>query len=168
MELLLDDDADAAVRRRWDLLAEHDLPSRARHRSSSNAPHATLAMSEQWDEGVDEPLAGELAALPLPVSLGALTCFGSRRHTLVLPLVATAALLDLHARVTDLLGAPPRPFLEPGRWVPHVTLADRMEPDQVAAALPLLAGLDPVEGHVAGARHWDSEARQLHPLGPTG
>ncbi len=165
LELLWDDATDRAVRAEWELLVGQDLPSQARHRGESNAPHTTLTMVEDWPDDVDGPVGDALGRLPLAASLGALTCFGGGPFTLVRPLVVTAALLDLHRDALAPLGPPARPFLRPGRWVPHVTLATRLGADQVGRAVAALAGSPAPTGHLVGARRWDAAARVVRPVG---
>ncbi len=42
LELVFDDESDAAIRGEWDALVAADLPSQARHTGESNRPHITL------------------------------------------------------------------------------------------------------------------------------
>ncbi|MFK9307191.1 hypothetical protein ACJEJT_24100, partial [Escherichia coli] len=42
LELVLDEAADAEIRREWTLLDEAGLPSQAQHTGASNRPHITL------------------------------------------------------------------------------------------------------------------------------
>ncbi len=162
VELLWDAQTDAAVREQWRRLAEADLPSLAHHRSPSNAPHVTLAMTEAWPDGLDAPT---LPGLPLAARADALTCFGRGPYVLVRTLVVTTGLLALHEAVGAELGEPAREHVAPGRWVPHVTLAHRLDAEQVGRALDLLAGDAALEGRLERARHWDSTARTERPLG---
>lgn len=168
VEAVLDDATDAVVRTQWQALSAAGLPSQADHRSESNRPHVTLTVVEDWP---DDPPGDLLAADPLAVPLGAPALFGRGRYTLVTQLVVTAPLLDLRTRVTTGLGPPARPFYEPGRWVPHVTLAHRLTAVQVSQALSALEALGGLGGasiddHVTlvGLRHWDSAARRVAPL----
>ena len=168
VELLWDEGVDRAVRAQWDLLHEADLPSLARHRSASNAPHTTVTMQRDWPEDAAERLGGALEALPLEAALGALACFGRGPFVLVRAVVVTAPLLALHARVAEVLTDPARAFLAPGSWTPHVTLANRLDAAQVARALDVLGPTAAPAGAVVAARHWDADARALHRLaGPS-
>lgn len=143
IELLLDPVADAAVRTEWALLADAGLPSQASHASPSNAPHVTLVARPVLDGAADDEVGAVLAAaLPLPLELGPLVVFGAPPRGLVLArlVVVRPALLDLHARVHDALPADADevPHTLPGRWTPHVTLAHRLRPEQLARALEVL------------------------------
>lgn len=166
VELLLDDETEQRVVAQWSALADAGLASQARHRSPSNRPHVTLAAVPELDEAADERVASLLrAALPLPAYVGPVSVFGQDPVVLVRLVVASRALLDLQAAVAEVVGAPADGVAAPGRWVPHVTLANRMPREQVAAALGLLPRDDaPVT--LAAARRWDGDARRTWLLAP--
>jgi 2'-5' RNA ligase len=168
VELLLDPDADALIRNQWVRLAAAGLPSQALHTGDSNAPHVTLAARGSIDPALEPALRRALAVLPLPVGLGALACFGQRRLVLVRLVVASAALLRVQAEIQSALGADPADpagtsHFAPGRWTPHVTLARRLSPEQLALAVSLLDG-EHDSAMAAGGRRWDSDARRVWSL----
>lgn len=167
VELLLDALSDAAVRGEWQRLADAGLPSQALHTGSTNAPHITLAVARAIPEAEEAAVANLSMALPLPVELGALVVFGSRRLALARLVLAQPPLLALHqqtaAAMQDCPGVPQ--YLVPGRWTPHVTLARGLTPSQVAAALETLGQLDVLSGTVTVMRRWDSDQRQAWLLG---
>ncbi len=162
VELLLDDASDAAVRAQWDALAAAALPSLARQDTPSHRPHVTLAARRSLDPALEPALAEVATALPLPVRIGALACFGRGPYVLVRVLAASTALLELQAAVTRVLG--PDPATEhhfgTGRWTPHTTLGRRLTADQVAAALTVLSGPTEQDGKAVGCRRWDGDARR--------
>jgi len=169
VELLLDDGTDGSVRAQWDLLAGTGLPSQARHAGPTNRPHVTVAVRAWLDPGLEPALRAAVGDLPLPLRLGGLTCFGRNRFVLVRLVVPEVGLLALHAAVCSALGPDPddveaRGNLAPGRWTPHVTLARRLMPEQVGAALGVLSGApggtSDIDGHAVGCRRWDGEARR--------
>lgn len=162
VELLLDPATDAVVRAEWTVLADAGLPSQARHRGASNAPHVTLLARPTIDDSREPGLSKLTAVLPLPVRLGRLTVFGGRRLVLVRPVVLGRALLDLQAAVRELLGSGDR--FGPGEWTPHVTLARGMTADEVGAAVGLLAGRREVDGEAVSCRRWDGDARREWPV----
>ena len=171
IELVLDDDADRRVRAEWDALAAARLPSQARHKGASNRPHVTLAVTEAIDSDVDDRLRAVVrAALPLPLALGGLMIFGSRRLVLARLVIASAALLELQAAIVDVLDGlhDSRGHFAPGRWTPHVTLGRRLAVDQIGAALLALEGdghrAEEIHGQLVGARRWDIEAKQTQSL----
>jgi 2'-5' RNA ligase len=170
VELLLDEPTDAAVRAEWKRLADAGLPSQALHTGSTNAPHITVAVARVIPAEVERHVAGLVHRLPLPVELGALVVFGSRRLALARLVVAQADLLGLHAAtaaaVQDCPGVPH--YLTAGHWTPHVTLARGLGPTQVATALETLGNVDGLAGSIERMRRWDSERRRAWLLGDDG
>lgn len=160
LELVLDETSEAAVRDQWRRLAEAGLPSLAHHQGASNRPHVTL---DARDRAGDDDRLGR-AGLPLPVALrlGGPLLFGTRRGwVLTRHVVVTTELVALHGRALDLLGAGTSPLTASDAWVPHVTLAHGLQPEQVALALEVL-GPDPSLAAVGrAARRWDSETRRV-------
>ncbi|MBT9257640.1 2'-5' RNA ligase family protein [Phycicoccus sp. MAQZ13P-2] len=163
VELLLDDAGDAAVVAEWSALADAGLPSQAQHRGASNRPHVTLVTSDGWPGR--EAVADALACLPLPTRLGAPIVFGRGPFVLARLVVVTDGLLGVHAALARLVAPVSSPLVEPGRWVPHVTLGRRLSSSQVGEALALL-GDGPGEVVFEAARHWDSVARETEELTP--
>lgn len=165
VDLVLDPAADAAVRTVWGVLDDVGLPSLAHHRSPSNRPHTTLALSRSWPgpEG-REAVVRALGALPMTARLGAPVVFGRGPFVLALGVVPTQGLIALHRSLAGVL-PPARVHLEPGAWTPHVTVANRLEVSQVGPALSVVvaAGV-PELVTLHGARHWDAVARLDEPL----
>lgn len=162
VELLFDAEADAAIRRQWAALVEAGLPSQALHRSPTNRPHVTLTVAERIDPDVDAALREPASHLPLDCTVGAPMVFGGRSLVLVRLIVPSDGLLRLQASV-DAICAPhagggPFPHARPGQWTPHVTLARRLAPADLPAALEAI-GTDDVPGTFAGLRRWDGDAR---------
>ncbi len=168
VELVLDGLADAMIREQWAALAEAGLPSQAHHRSPTNAPHITVAEAASVDDDVEDRLASIPARFPLPITLGPLVVFGSRKFVLVRLVVPNSALLHVHAAVADAFGESPgqSELLSPGRWVPHVTLAHRLTAEQLGQAVELLAsGPMTYQAEAVAPRRFDSEARRTWIIG---
>lgn len=162
MELVFDDDTDRQIRAQWTQLAAAGLPSQARHTGASNRPHITLALAATLSVGELSRLNAVSSVLPMPVTVGGLLVFGSRRYVLARLAIPSTALLELQSAV---LAAPAEPVdphhaFAAGRWTPHVTLARRMSADQLVEALSVLGELPPVTGTAARARRWDMTAKQ--------
>lgn len=161
VELLLDDDADAAVRDEWAALRNAELPGMGAVAAATNRPHITLWAGESMPADADEALLRATPGLPMPVRLGALTCFGRSRFVLVRQVVADLALLGVHAQVATLCGVGRDSLLAPGRWTPHVTLAHRLSATEVGLALDVLGGTPRERDAVAaGWRRWDGDSRR--------
>ena len=162
VELLFDPPTEAAVLRDWTALADAGLPSQAHHRSPSNRPHVTLTVGQRIDPAADAGLWEPARQLPLDCLIGAPMIFGRRTLTLVRLIVPAAALLRLHESVDAICA----PYVSPeayehariGRWTPHVTLARRLAPSDVAPALEVI-GPDVTAGAFAALRRWDGDAR---------
>ncbi|TPG32239.1 2'-5' RNA ligase family protein [Mycolicibacterium hodleri] len=162
VELLFDENTDAAIRRQWSALADAGLPSQANHTSPSNRPHVTLSVAQRIDSAVDATLREPGRQLPLDCLIGAPLIFGRKSVTLARLIVPTAELLRLHRSVDSICAPhlPSAPFAHarPGHWSPHVTLARRLAPADLAAALEAIDA-DDIPGTFAGLRRWDGDAR---------
>jgi len=170
VEMLLDAEADAAVRRIWNDLAGAGIRSLASHRSPTNRPHVTVTVAEQMDDGVNDALRPVLDRLPLSCVLGAPMVFGSGRAvTLVRLVVPSADLLALHAEVHRVSGPfaaeGTLPHADPGQWTPHVTLARRVPLDLVSTALAVGSVTRDMPATAVGLRHWDGDLKIAHLIG---
>ena len=169
VELLLDAHGDAAVRRVWDALTEAGVRSQAAHRSPTNRPHVTMTVASGLSEQVDGDLTAALDRLPLRCRLGAPTVFGRGPFTLVLLVVPSAELLDLHAEVHRIcmphMISGPLPHAEPGQWTPHVTLARRLDAGHLRDAVTVVSAATPIVGEFVAIRHWDGDAHREYPIG---
>ncbi|GAA4935180.1 hypothetical protein [Actinoplanes utahensis] len=150
VELLLDDALEAGVRSLWDRLHAAGLASLARHRHVTNRPHVTLVSAVS--------LAG-LPVLPLPLDtvLGPVRLLG---RALAREVADTPALRRLQNDVWQAVGSE-HPHYAPGRWIPHVSLALNVPPDQQKAACALLADIPPVAGRLIAARSYDTGSRTV-------
>ncbi len=168
VELVLDARLDAAVREEWALLVEAGLPSQGRHTGASNAPHVTLGVADVVDEGSEKALAAVDYGAGAPLWLGGLLVFTGRTSVLSRLVVPSAQLLATHQAVAEAMdGLPGRPpSTAPGAWTPHVTLARRLDAEQLAAALSLLAQRPrELDGAVRCGRRWDGDARATWDVG---
>ena len=149
--LTLDPAADRAVRALWQRLEESGISTLLSHTHGNHVPHLTLASLRSWDL---EPLERELRALPehgpQVVHFDALGMF--RRSRCWLVPAPTNELLGQQREVVEAArrtGADLHRHYEPGRWVPHLTLAPRLRLADLSAlavrvydVLPLAATLD--------------------------
>ncbi|MFW0791566.1 2'-5' RNA ligase family protein [Gordonia sp. CPCC 205333] len=163
IELLLDDAVDRRIRGQWAAVANAGLPSQADVATETNRPHVTLLAAPVIDGGAPQVLGPVAMRLPITCRLGAVVVFGSGSHrTLARLVVPSADLLSVHATVvrlvTPLLPGGAVPHTAPGAWTPHVTIARRMTPDQISAALDSL-DVDDAAITFTGLRHWDGDAK---------
>ncbi|WP_378147338.1 2'-5' RNA ligase family protein [Cnuibacter sp. UC19_7] len=164
VELTLDEEGDAAVRLDWARLSEAGLPSLADHTGPTNRPHVTLAAGDVLEVESDL-LASELAgALPATLTFSGLLLFGARggRFVLVRALVVSPELVELHRTVAKRVGGAV-PNSQPGAWTPHITLARRLTPGQVAVALE---ALDPSHPAVLAdaCRWWIGDVKEVRDI----
>jgi 2'-5' RNA ligase len=118
-------------------------------------PHLTLAVfPDDADPDRLRAAARDAAAgwRPLTISLASLGLFPGTPAGIFLAPVVTTELLTVHAGLLSALaGEKVDPHYQPGRWVPHVTLAkDLTDPPAavavvLSARLPITAGLDTME-----------------------
>ena len=153
LELVPDDAGCDVVRRDWQALRDAGLPSQLDHRGASNSPHVTVVAAPALTAD-DEARAVDLLAPLLPASArpGGVALLGGARVTLVrlvdVPDALVRAVLELRAAVPD---------VQHDGWLPHITLARRLERTDVPAALEAVGHRDEVLD-LATLRRWDPEA----------
>lgn len=166
VELLADQAVDDWIWTQWRALEAAGLPSQVRHGSLTNWPHVTLAVADEIPVAVDDALSAAVAtALPMPMRVGGVLWFPGRRHVVARAIIASEALLGLHAAVAeqmdglDGLGA----RMGPGAWTPHITLARGVRTEQLPAVVAALGEVADIADERAGVftacRRWDSDAR---------
>ncbi|WP_150116498.1 2'-5' RNA ligase family protein [Williamsia herbipolensis] len=162
IELLLDPDSDAAVRRMWAALLSDDLPSQGAHRSNSNRPHITLIAAARIDAGVDA-VVGELAdRFPLTVDVGATVVFRGRRATVARLVVANRELLALHRDLHHLAA----PFVD-GDVVDHCTRITGHRISRWHGGFPTTSSADASRSPTTRvrARRWDGDHHRVAAVG---
>jgi hypothetical protein len=153
LELLPDDAGCDVVRRDWQALRDAGLPSQLDHRGATNSPHVTVLAAPALGAD-DEQRAAELVARLLPVQVRAsgIALLGGRRVSVVrvldVPDELVRTVLHLRAQVRD---------VQHVGWLPHVTLARRVDRAHVGRAVEALGHEDAVLT-LASLRRWDPEA----------
>jgi 2'-5' RNA ligase len=172
VEVLLDEEADLAVREAWRRLADAGLPSQARHRSPTNSPHLTLASCPELTAPIRWELAEVAAALPLPVRFTGVVRFERPTSVLAWGLDLDSALAGLHDRVWDAVASdsPPEtlnPLHDPAHWSPHVTLGRSRRAGAFAdRRVPELLPAPPLSVRLTTLRSYDTETGALEVLEP--
>jgi 2'-5' RNA ligase len=165
VELLLDDAADAEIRRQWQLLADAGIPSLAEKKIEANRPHITVAVARQIWPRIDHAL-DQLTFRPIPVRLGGLLVFGARHPILVRSVVPSEQLLALQRRifaaVSQCPGIPAN--VHPDEWTPHITLARRVPTHHLGEAIHAVARDRDFPATVVGIRRWDGDQRREWPV----
>lgn len=165
VELLLDEAAEAGIRRQWQLLAEAGTASP----TPDHRPHITVAVAREIWPRLDRALS-DRPFRPLPVRLGGLLIFGARHPILVRLVVPTEDLLALQRHIAAIVEPCPGipATMRPDAWTPHVTLARRLKPDRVAAAIDAVAADRDSAATVVGIRRWDGDRRLEWPIAARG
>ncbi len=149
--MYVDDQADAAVRRLWLLLADAGLPSLATRTHRRHRPHVSLAVAESLADADLAALRPVLNAPRPALHLYVLGTFPGGEGALFLGVQVTAELLAFHAEVHAALASQPIrqwAYYLPGNWIPHCTLAEGLDRAETARAFGLLAGYQPVSATV--------------------
>lgn len=153
LELLPDEAGCDVVRRDWQALRDAGLPSQLDHRGATNSPHVTVLAAPSLD-GDDEQRASELVAplLPAHVRASGIALLGGSRVSLVrvldVPDPLVRVVLDLRSQVRD---------VQHVGWLPHITLARRVDRADVVRAVEVL-GHEDVVLTLASLRRWDPDA----------
>lgn len=157
IELILDDDLDASVRREWMLLAEAGLSSQGASTSPTNIPHITLLVGPRLEPRTRTDVA---ALLPVAVELDEPDVFPhGDRGVLMRPVLGGADFIVLRENLISSLARGEREGLIAEDWRPHVTLGRRLRMDQLAQARALVGGA--LRGSVVGLRLWDPESASV-------
>jgi 2'-5' RNA ligase superfamily len=164
VELVFDQDTEAAVRHIWDELRDAGIPSQA----PASRPHATLTVAERIDPGVDALLRPLVPRFPFKCRIGAPLVFGGGKAVLARLLVPTPELLDVHAAVHRLClpHLQPGPMANglPGQWTAHVTMARRVMPNQLGRAARIAGKPPEIKGEVIGLRRWVGDKKLEYPI----
>ncbi|MDO5629001.1 MAG: hypothetical protein Q4G43_11830 [Mobilicoccus sp.] len=155
LELTLDQPSDALVRADWAALLDAGLPSQARYRGATNAPHITVASGTAIDAAAEAEAADQFAdLLPARIELSGVVLLGRGPYALARLLTPDAALLDAADRLRTRIGDP-----HSAGWIAHVTLARRLPVDLVGEALAVIATGTDAPRHVVatGLRRWNPD-----------
>ena len=167
LDLTFDRPTDDRVRGEWETLRAAGLASLARHTGATNRPHLTLDSRDELPVDAEPRLVEVARRLPLDVRVGTLLLFHAKqRWVLARHVVVDRPLLELHEHVRAVLGDGGSPLTEPGRWVPHLTLARGLTDAQLPVALDLLADAPPFTARALRLRRWDQPAARAWDVDP--
>ena len=151
-----DDLGQELVRRDWQALRDAGLPSQLDHLTPTNAPHITVVDAPELpDEAIDVAKARLGSLLPVRARAAGLLLLGGERVTL-------ARALDIDDDVVRRVLAVR--VQVPGRrhvgWLPHVTLARRVDRADAQRAVKVL-GHDDLVLTLTELRRWDPDAGRV-------
>lgn len=154
LELFFDPPCETRLRRVVQSLREAQLGGTVLIEDVKARFHITLAICDDADEAKMCEVVKELAykTHSLPVILSSLGMFPSAESVLFLAPVVDQELLDVHremyARLKEFTSTPWKLY-QPGRWVPHCTLALKLPRDGVQKALDhLMENTFPITGEL--------------------
>lgn len=154
LELLPDVPGQRVVRRDWQRLREAGLPSQLDHPGATNAPHLTVLAAPTLP-GDDRAVQLLAPLLPVTVRASALLLLGGRRVTVAravdVPDDLVAAVMRLRADVAE---------VPHQGWLPHVTVARRVERERAQAAVDVL-GWEDVRLRLVTLRRWDPDVQEV-------
>ncbi len=151
-----DDLGQELVRRDWQALRDAGLPSQLDHLTPTNAPHITVVDAPELpDEAIDVAKARLGSLLPVRARAAGLLLLGGERLTI-------ARALDIDDDVVRRVLAVR--VQVPGRrhvgWLPHVTLARRVDRADAQRAVKVL-GHDDLVLTLTELRRWDPDAGRV-------
>jgi 2'-5' RNA ligase len=168
--LILDARSERAIRALWQRLEDADVPTLLSHTHGHHIPHLTLASLRSWDlEAVTRELSSLPAASPQVVHFDALGMFRRSRCWLVpAPTNELLSRQEAVVRATRRTGADLHRHYEPGRWVPHLTLAPRLRLADLAVVAARVYDVLPVTATLSTLTLIDTSTGTRHSLlGPS-
>lgn len=152
----------------WRRLDQANVPSLATRTHGRHRPHVSFALAGSIPAKTRAALAEDLALLSIPnLWLSTLSAFSSVDTVLMLAAVVDAELLAVHSAVHDVLAGrvrAPSAYYLPGSWVPHCTLAQGIEPAQVAAGFAALYPVEPIKARVSEVAVVDTHTGEVDTL----
>lgn len=159
LELVPDAAGREAVRQDWQALRDAGLPSMLDHTGASNTPHLTVVSAPQLPDAAMDVARVRLGGmLPVRARTAGLLLLGGRRVT-----VARAVDLDDDVVRRALAVRVQVPDRQHVGWLPHVTLARRVDRDDAQRAVDALGHAD-TELVLTVLRRWDPDADRVTTL----
>jgi len=152
LELVPDQEGQERVRRDWQALHDAGLPSQLDHRGTTNSPHVTVVSAPSLPESAIDVAQARLGTLlPVQARASGLLLLGGQRVTI-------ARSLDIEDDVVRRVLAvrvqvPDRQHVG---WLPHITLARRVDRGAAQRAVDAL-GHDDVVLTLTELRRWDPD-----------
>ncbi|MFP5416069.1 MAG: 2'-5' RNA ligase family protein [Actinomycetes bacterium] len=164
--LLFDRRGDLLVRRIWSRLEARGVRTPLSHTHRRHRPHLSLAVARTWDlDSVFEAVAALPRADPTELSIQGTVTFPRGRSAL-----AAAVSGDLvrrqeaAVRAVEQTGADVHRHYEPGRWLPHVSVATGGSAEGLAVVATTVNDALPISVNVTWAALVDSGTGEAWPL----
>ena len=139
VELFFDEESEARIGALWDELRDAGLPALGGS-GSDGRPHISLTGYRDADEDDVRKILVDLAAnTPVfPLHIASVGTFPGDEGVVFLGPSVSRALLDIHSRTVNALESrriPTAALYAPGRWVPHCSVAIRVDQSQISNAI---------------------------------
>lgn len=152
LELVPDEEGQEVVRRDWQRLRDAGLPSQLDHRGPTNAPHLTVVSAPDLPDAAIDVAGVRLGSLlPVRARAAGLLLLGGQRLT-----VARAVDLDDDVVRRVLAVRVQVPERQHVGWLPHVTLARRLDRGDAQRAVDVL-GHEDVLLRFTELRRWNPD-----------
>jgi hypothetical protein len=156
LELVPDGAGQEAVRADWQRLRDARLPSQLDHPGRTNLPHLTVVSAPSLPDAALDVAAARLGSLlPIRARAAGLLLLGGRSLTVAraldVPDDVVRRVLAVRVQVPDRAH---------DGWLPHVTLARRLDRSAAQAALDVM-GHDDVVLTFTELRRWDPDRGQV-------
>lgn len=164
--LLFDERAERAVRRLWDRLEERGVRTLRSHTHGRHVPHLSYAVLHAFDTADVEKVLEDLTD-PGGLALGLEGVGFFRRGRCWLIPSVSGALLERQRRVVAAVtatGAGLHWNYLPGVWVPHCTLAPRVQANDVPTVIRTVNEVLPLRVRFGAAGLVDSADGTVRPL----
>lgn len=156
LELVPDDDGLMAVRRDWQRLRDAGLPSQLDHPGRTNQAHITVVCAPVLPvDAIDVAQVRLGSLLPVRARAAGLLLLGGERLT-----IARAVDIDDDVVRRVLAVRVQVPDRQHVGWLPHVTLARRVDRSDAQRAIEVL-GHDDVVLTLTELRRWDPDAGRV-------
>jgi hypothetical protein len=164
--LLFDARSDLRMRELWSRLEDAGVSTLATHTHRRHHPHLSYAVLRDWDLArVQEALFQLPTAEPFPLSFHGTLAFPRGRAALAPAITADVALRQCRTvTALEATGAELHRNYQPGRWVPHVSVATRAQGAKVAIVAKAIADVLPLTVHVDRAALVDSATGHTLPM----
>ena len=149
----------------WRRLDDAGVPSLASFTHRRHRPHVSLIVGEHLDPEPTIDALGPTPPEPIPLRIEAVGVFPG--GVLFLPCVMNDHLTNEHRRVRQRVSSLVEghwPYVAPGAWTPHITVAVGLSRDQVARGLDVALDELPIKGLLDAAGIEDGSTGESWPL----
>ncbi|MEV4311063.1 2'-5' RNA ligase family protein [Actinocrispum sp. NPDC049592] len=163
--VFFDERADRAVRALWRRLEAAGVPPVIKRPEGNWPPHVTFALTKSIPRRTRDLLKDELRTLTIPnLWLSTLGTFPTTENVLMLGAVVDNELLAVHSAIHDVLAGAvqaPSAYYLPGAWIPHCTLTQSIEHQQMVEGFAALHPIDRIEARVSEVSIVDTVTREV-------